>query len=338
MRTNHVKKMNEHAIRQALQGLNKGTVSMIAATTGLSVATCSNLLKKMVASDEVLDMGLEESSGGRPAVCYQYNPDFAYIACIVIELDIDIVSFRYTIVNLDLEEVETDVQQLQQQMKVHLLLELIDSLLLRFPQIKAVGIGVPGAVNEGVINISDIDELVHVPLESMIRERHPIEVTIENDMNLLALGFHRKQGYSDAMSVAVMAFDEAMFPGAGMIVNGHMLNGNTHFAGEISFLPFQRSREQLFNDLHDRSTMPTVVGQALTSLIAILNPAAVALTGRLIRTEDIERIRQQCLLYIPEMHMPKLMLLQQPQTDYVYGLMLRSLENLQHVWMNEASR
>ncbi len=332
MRTYHVKKINEHSIRQTLQPMKKGTVPAIATSTGLSVATCSNLLKKMIASGEVIEVGMEASNGGRPAVSYQYNPDFAYMACIIIELDIEIVSFRYTVANLDMDTIEQDIQQIEY-MKIDHLLDFVDQLTARFPRIQALGIGIPGAVNQGVINISDIDALIHVPLEAMIRDKHDLEVVIENDMNLVALGFHRKQGYPQQVSVAATAFDEGLFPGSGMIVNGNMLNGHTHFAGEISFLPFGRSREQLFSDLHDRSTMPGVVGHSLTSLIALINPAAIALTGRLIRTEDLDPIRQECLKYIPELHMPDLILLEQPQLYYMYGLMLRTLDRLQQFWI-----
>lgn len=139
--------------------------------------------------------------------------------------------------------------------------EKINQLIDEFPQIRAIGFGIPGAVNQGIINFSEIQELIQVPLEEVIRVKHEVEVVMENDMNLTAYGFYQKQEYDEDDSVTEVNFLEGAFPGAGVMVDGHILRGSTHFAGEIAFLPLGVSQDDLYRKLHDRVTFHLIAGQ-----------------------------------------------------------------------------
>ncbi|MGE8206980.1 ROK family protein [Heyndrickxia sp. NPDC080065] len=69
----------------------------------------------------------------------------------------------------------------------------VEALVLNYPDIKALGIGIPGFVHQGVINVCDIAELRNVPLEAQLREKYELEVTVDNDMNLTAYGFYKNR-------------------------------------------------------------------------------------------------------------------------------------------------
>ncbi|WP_248630978.1 ROK family protein [Paenibacillus riograndensis] len=321
--------MNKELVRQALKTMKQGTKSMLAQATGLSVATCGNILNELIDTGELLELDMEESSGGRPARLYRYNVNFSYIACIIIRAGVKTHSLTYTVANLAGEAIKEGYQETDR-MEPDMIEKLVDQLIGEFPQIRAVGIGVPGAVNQGIINVSDIKELINVPLEASIRDKHGVEVIMDNDMNLTVYGFYQKQGYDEEKSVAVVTFIEGCFPGAGMMVDGHILRGSTRFAGEIAFLPFGMSHEEQFRQLHERTTFYSLAGRAVSSLIAIMNPETIALTGSLVEPADVELIRQECLKYIPEMHMPQLMLLENPHENYMYGLITMTLESLSY--------
>ncbi|MNW52960.1 hypothetical protein D3C74_305010 [compost metagenome] len=113
-----------------------------------------------------------------------------------------------------------------------------------------------------------------------------------------------------------------------MMLDGHIHRGSTRFAGEIAFLPFGMSHDELFQQLHDRATFHSLAGRAVSSLIAVMNPETIALTGSLVKPADVDLIRQECLKYIPEMHMPLLALLEHPDEDYMHGLIQMTLESL----------
>ncbi|WP_228101135.1 ROK family protein [Paenibacillus donghaensis] len=325
--TMRIKKMNQELVRQALRTMKQGTKSMVAQATGLSVATCGSILNELLDTGELLELDMEESNGGRPARLYQFNVNFSYIACIIIKAGVKMHSLTFTVANLAGEAVEEGYQETGQ-MDAEMIYQLIDRLISRYPQIRAVGIGVPGVVNEGVITAGDIPELVHVPLEAVVREKHEVEVILENDMNSTVYGFYQKQEYEYEKSVAIATFIEGVFPGAGLMVDGHIHRGNTRFAGEIAFLPFGITREEQLRQLHDRKTFHPLAARAVASLIAVMNPEKIALTGSLVQPADVELIRQECQRYIPEMHMPQLTLLEHPDEDYMYGLITMTLESL----------
>lgn len=327
--TMRVKKMNQDIVRQALKTIKQGTKSIVAQTTGLSVATCGTILNELLNTGELLELGMEDSGGGRPARLYQYNENYSYIACIIIRADVKTHSLSYKVANLAgkiIKEGDKETDRMQPDM----IYRWVDQLIDEFPQIRAVGIGVPGAVNQGIINTSDILELINVPIEASIRDKHGVEVIMDNDMNLTVYGYYQKQGYDEEKSVAVMTFIEGCFPGAGMMVDGHIHRGSTRFAGEIAFLPFGLSHEEQFRQLHDRTTFHSLAGRAVSSLIAVMNPETIALTGNLVKTTDVDLIRQECLKYIPEMHMPQLTQLKYPEEDYMYGLIQMTLESFSY--------
>ncbi|MGO4549288.1 ROK family protein [Paenibacillus sp. 2TAB23] len=325
--TMRVKKMNQELVRQTLKTLKQAKKSSVAQTTGLSVATCGSILNDMLATGELMELDVEGSNGGRPAKVYQYNMNFSYIACIIIKTGINARSMEFTVANLDGEAVEQGYEE-NTRMDAATIDQLIDRLIFQYPQIRAVGIGVPGSVNQGAINGSDIPELVNVQLEAPIREKYGIEVILENDMNLTVYGFYQKQDYDKEKTIAVATFIEGSLPGAGIMVDGHIHRGSTRFAGEIAFLPFGISHEEQFRQLHDRNTFHSLAARAVSSLIAIMNPESIALTGSLIQPTDVDLIRQECLKNIPEMHMPQLMLLEYPDEDYMYGLIAMTQESL----------
>lgn len=80
--------------------------------------------------------------------------------------------------------------------------------------------------------------------------------------------------------------------------------------------------------MHDRTTFHSLAGRTLSSLIAVMNPEMIALTGSLVEHADVHLIRQECLKYIPEMHMPQITLLEDPEEVYMYGLITMTLESL----------
>ncbi|QQZ59330.1 ROK family protein [Paenibacillus sonchi] len=327
--TMRVKKMNQELVRQTLKANKKATKAAVAKSTGLSLGTCGSILNELLVAGEVLELETEESNGGRPAKVYQYNMDFAFIACIIIKAGLKKHSIEFTVANLAGEVVEKGREEYMP-LDFTAIDQITGRLVARYPKIQAIGFGVPGAVNQGIMNISDIAELIDVEIEALIREKYGVEVILENDMNLTVYGFYHKQEYEEEKSVAVATFIEGCFPGSGMMVNGHIHRGNSSFAGEISFLPYGMSRAEQFQRLHDRNTFHSTAAHAVSSLIAVMNPEMIALTGSLIQPADIALIRQECLKDIPEMHMPQLTLLKHPEEDYMHGLIRMTLESLSY--------
>ncbi len=325
--TMRVKQINTELIKNTLKAMEHATKLTIANMTGLSVATCGNLLNELLRTGEVIETDMEESSGGRPARRYKYNAEYSHIACLIVRTEGGISSLAYTVANLLGDVIESravvldtiDEQSIDQQ---------VEALIDRFDTIKAIGIGIPGVANQGVIGVCDVDALAGVALGPQLKEKYEVEIIIENDMNLTVYGFYQSHNYEAEQTLAVVTFPKDHFPGAGYMVNGKLLKGNTHFAGEVSFLPLDMSRSEQLDRIRRMSGLVPLAVHTLTSIIAIMNPLAIIMTGELSHEERLEDIRSGCLRHIPSEHMPELYVQADTQAEYWRGLIAMTLESL----------
>ena len=72
---------NSLRIEKKLSLVPKNSLSI---STGLSIATCGNILKDLILSDEVIELDLAQSEGGRPARRFRYNENHELILIIYV--------------------------------------------------------------------------------------------------------------------------------------------------------------------------------------------------------------------------------------------------------------
>ncbi|WP_083537347.1 MULTISPECIES: ROK family protein [unclassified Paenibacillus] len=326
-----VKQINTELVKTTLKSLPEGagTISAIAKVTGLSVATCGNILNELVATGEVEEAEPEKPNGGRPARRFVYNTNFSYIACLYVKMEGGRNWLTYAVADSMGEVVEESTAE-HASVTYEVIDEAVAGLIDRYARIKAVGIGIPGVVRRGVIGVCDFRELVHVPLGPRLSDKYGLEFAIENDMNAAVYGFYRNQQYEDHKTIAFVTCLKDNLPGAGIMVDGHILKGNTNFAGEVAFLPYDLPQEELLVQLNSsRHFMPLAV-KMLRSLIAIINPETIALTGELFGPEQLGALHSACLKAIPAEHMPKLVWRADMHEDYRNGLISITLERLSY--------
>lgn len=325
--TRQVKKINVELVKNTLKTIGIGTKALIAGNTGLSVATCGTILNELVESGEVLETEFEESNGGRPARQYKFNADYAYVLCLLVKTESGAHSISYAIVNLIGEKVEEELRSLPDidQTRIDL---IIEELIGKYGNIKAIGIGIPGVAHHGVIGICDVAALAGQPLGPWLEEKYTIDVIIENDMNLAVYGFYNLQAIEEDKTVAVVTFPNNHFPGAGFIVNGRIVTGHTHFAGEVSYLPFGITREEQLAEWHNQERFVAGAVKVLASIIAIMNPVSIAVTGDLTDPSMLGALTEGCMKYIPEEHMPILAIKNDIHNEYLTGLITLTLESL----------
>ena len=108
--TLRVKESNTNLILDTLKSVEIATRAEIAKRTGLSIATCGNILKSLLASGEILEGDLENCSGGRPARQYIYNKNFSLIIAMTIQSDTQLKTLQYAVTNLYGEILEERVK------------------------------------------------------------------------------------------------------------------------------------------------------------------------------------------------------------------------------------
>ena len=346
-----VKEINVEMIKSALKQLGEATKAQIAEENGISVATCGKILNELCESQEVIETSPISAGYGRPAMCYTYNGDYALVACIYIASDMGKMLISSKVCNL-LGEVQEEYTKEIDQANFDVLEQAIEKLVSMYQKIRSVAIGIPGYITNGTVGLCNFIDLMGLPLREMLQNRFPdIKILVENDMNAAAYGFY-KRNYSDKEATVAFLYSPlnaqtgveqlrkngedvvlnseqqtllqySVNYGAGFVSGGRILRGFSGFAGEVSFLPIVRELTA-----ENGGTSVAIMAYIIGSIVPILNPETIALTGSYFDEIRLKAIQQKCLEIIAPQHMPKIILLDDVHEEYVNGLINLALEEL----------
>ncbi|NLX64929.1 MAG: ROK family protein [Clostridiaceae bacterium] len=324
MNTSKVKQLNTNLIRTVLKDKPGKTKADIAVATGLSQATCNTILNELVLTGEVLVLEEEAFSGGRPAKRFMYNGDYGTVICLYADNDSNRPTVSYAVVNL-LGVIKEEKTFYKTSIDYFTIEELIGNLISKYKNVKAAAIGIPGVVIQGrIISTCDIKGLSDCPLSEKLQEKFDIPVTLENDMNVIALGYYQGKDHTGKTSVVVLSFIKDNCPGAGIIVDGYIVRGHTNFAGEISYLPFGNKAE----NLKDRKEIIDKITKTICSITAVINPETILITGTSVTEDMMNDIRENCLNFVPELHIPNIVYQADTHEYYINGLMTMAFDSL----------
>lgn len=227
-------------IEQVLRG---GPISRaeIARGTGLSKQTISEVMRELERGGWVREEGQVQGAVGRSAVTYAIRPDAAFV------LGIDLGGTKLHLALADLHgqivaEIVEPTQHAGGAAVIEQIGRLADTLVEKVgiarDRVRSAVMGSPGIVDprSGAIMIApNVPGLDTFDVRAALRARLGIDVAIENDVNLAAVGEHWCGGSKDARSFAFVALGTGI--GLGIFADGRLLRGARGAAGEISYLP-----------------------------------------------------------------------------------------------------
>jgi glucokinase len=117
---------------------------------------------------------------------------------------------------------------------IHEIKTKVTKLKKQFPNLAAVGIGVPGAIDfeKGITyNLTNVKGWTNVPLRDILKEELELPAVLENDANCMAYAEFKHgagQGYQNVICVTL-----GTGVGGGLILNGELYRGSRFAAGEI---------------------------------------------------------------------------------------------------------
>jgi hypothetical protein len=205
---------------------------------------------------------------------------------------------------------------------------LIGKIIKKNNAVQAIGIGIPGMVRDGVVKYCDTEALNGIALKSILKDKYGLEVLVENVMHLMVYGYYKNHSELEGKSLAVLFAPEKHYIGAGFIINDKILKGSANLAGEVRYLPYGISREEMLKQVNNKKTFIPIIVKVVTSIIPIINPAYLVLTGSLFKPEMLEVIRQQCSEIIPEEFLPQFLFQQNLEEDYLKGIISLTLETI----------
>jgi glucokinase len=114
--------------------------------------------------------------------------------------------------------------------------DAVDECDLNLKQIKAVGVGAPGAVDpeEGKIVFSPNLDWHDVQLKKALEKELGLPVFVENDCNACALGVHQHELGGKPQHLVGIFIGTGI--GSGILLNGKLFTGHNRTAGEIGHM------------------------------------------------------------------------------------------------------
>ena len=322
-----LKQINVDMIKEALKASDYSTKMSLSSDTGLSVATCGNILSELLLTGEALEIDQEASTGGRPARRFVYNENFASVASVYFRKEGQTDYMMCVVSNL-LGDPIFENQIEEEGLSMETIENTIDALVDDFPNLRVLVLGIPGVVHEGAIGYSHFESLAYYPLEEKLMDKYDLLVIAENDMNATAVGFYNSYVKDKPESLAYLYYPKDGISGAGIIVNGRIVKGHSNFAGEISFMPLGLTNPEQKAVQQDPDAFSDFVSRTVATVNAIINPQKVVLCGYYFETSFNAMIEERLSTYIPEKHLPELIFETDVHKSYLKGLTHIALEQM----------
>lgn len=325
--TTKIRAINKQLIRTHLRNNELSTKHTISNDTGLSVASCTNILKELLHDGEVIEIEKAESTGGRPSRQFKYNDDYAHCCLIYLRKEDERKSIFGSIIDMGANEIYSD-ETIYEDIKLQDIFDFVSKIVTMSSNIRIIYLGIPGVVDNGVIGVCDYPELSGIEIERELKQMFNIDSYAVNDMNATALGYYSKNRSINAESFVYIYYPKNGIPGSGIIVNGKMIYGNNHFAGEFSFLPTIEDRDKHGEIQQDKSAFLIHFIKILGTFVSILNPKCITISGDIFTNIDLDEILELISKTKLKSHLPKIVIEEDIQLSYLEGLRILSFEKM----------
>jgi len=214
---------------------SQGAISRadLARQTGLTRSTISEIVAELIEEGLVAEVGRAQSSGGKPPILIDINPDARHI----IGIDLASGEFRGAIINLRgeiKERISIPIEDQSGDVALELVYDLIDGLLdLTAVPILGIGIGTPGLmdVERGVVITAVNLDWQDLALADLLQTRYNLPVIIANDSQVSALAEYSFGEHEDVSNLVLVKVGRGV--GAGIVQNKELYHGDGFGAGEI---------------------------------------------------------------------------------------------------------
>jgi predicted NBD/HSP70 family sugar kinase len=236
------RRMTLSSVVQAITTYGPVSRASVAKITGLSKQTVSEVVSSLEQDGWVQTVGRTEGNVGRRAVVYEIVPDAALVASV----DLGGTKVRVALCNLSgavVAEITEPTSQGGGEAVVKQIGRLIIDAAVRHEvsseKIRVAVVGVPGVLDAETGNINmapNIKGIDGINFPALLQTSLGIEVLVENDVNLAALGEHWMTHQGDKDDLVFLSIGTGI--GAGIVIGGQLVRGANGAAGEIGYLPF----------------------------------------------------------------------------------------------------
>lgn len=293
-KVNDLKQENEIKIRECLYDGRIWTKNDLAYKTSLSLATTTNILQEMLKNHEIEYVSDSKSTGGRKSKEYQLYKDYKHLLKIVLKKNKKSYEFIFEIIDL-YDQIVYQKNYSSLKGTVEEFLKMLKEVLKKGQEIAVICLSLPGVCDQGMIDLCDFEDFQNKNILNILNKEIPQKIIIENDVNCASIGFsHTYSSYQNSVLIYQPAVD---YVGCGLIIEGKLYNGFSHFAGELRCLPFydEQSQNKMLKD-----NPQELLEKQIATLCCVLNPEAIGICSDVLKEIKIH------LSTIPLSHQPKL--------------------------------
>ncbi|MFQ6792558.1 MAG: ROK family protein [Thomasclavelia sp.] len=120
--------------------------------------------------------------------------------------------------------------------------DVLDIVLATYPDIKTIALSMPGIVNAGKVSSTFVANANNRDLQKELKETYQRDFILANDINAAAIGYYAVQERYNSFCFLFQPI--GLDAGLGTVINGELVQGNYHLAGEVKFLPMQLSDDK----------------------------------------------------------------------------------------------
>ncbi len=293
-----MKAVNEALVREALIARGTATMAELSGDTGLSQTTVGQTLSLLESAGQIRRVGTLASSGGRPAASWAFSSGCVSGLALAIH-ERELVWGRTDALGAVLERGTVTYAG----DAVEAAARFAGSFDWGGAGRRVCSLGVPGAVRAGRVLTGFLaGEWGGRSLGDWLEVRLGVPVTVENDLNAIALGYLRSTDAGDAFGdsrgdgrpdgLAYLHFNKRC-SGAGIVIDGKIVRGATDFAGEIGFLPMPDGRtfDEARLSCADDGAYADLIAALLVTVNCLVNPPLVVVGGFDFRHDLGEAIR-----------------------------------------------
>ncbi|GEM_PF-883740 len=320
--------MREEHLQQVRAALHKEqicTVSRLKELTGLSVVTVNKLLKGLLESGEIFEGSPTNSSGGRPASTYCFNPSYKLMLILTCYSRAGHEYVGYSVHDLFGECIERREELLSDSDSIHTdeFSIGIERYLENYPKIAMIGLSMPSDSVGGRVGSAIRHDPQSRRLSHHLEARFKVPVFFETDINAAALGCYKRE--KDQEYVAGLVLVPGRAPACGFCYSGKVLKGKDGMAGEVRYFP-------MYND---QGVLPLEKIQAddlavrtLRAVMCVMNPGYVAVYTESLKPGLVDRLKRSLPTAAEVALMPRIEISDRIREDIVSGMISMSLEKL----------
>lgn len=231
-------------------------------TLGLAKATVSDIVDELTGKTVLEEIGVKESSGGRPAVGLQFNPNYG----LVLGVSLDESEISGCLMNLDGDTITNFSSRIDHTWNGTKIAEFLSDRLFSalkeensgIERILAVGIAVPGPVSDGASTDEVSSFLETDKVKKILAIRTRCLPVVESNTNMAALAEIRNSKIKDSELVFVLRIGHKIR--SAVMCSGILLNGSGGLSGEFGHLSVPNNKRLC--DCGTRGCIDTVASTA----------------------------------------------------------------------------